>query len=281
MSIKQEYNSILEDLASTMLDVARESVSLVKRSDQEQAAKLSRKKEWDIYLEFVKVMFNLADRISVFHLPVQRQPEFMDGLEDTVTNRLKTLLAPTLSSSEIDDQEVTLSIGQAVAESRRTYERYKFVVSENSKEKDGYFQYAGERIATCAGASSNQAIISAAGLCARAIIPAMIALFENTTQTESSIGITSSETIGIPPSTASTAASEKQSIKLISMVSSIAGEEVETRWSLFPQFRHDLKPDQVKALTQYMNRVARIVGERFAVLSSKPSNESAQHSGHA
>ena len=67
----------------------------------------------------------------------------------------------------------------------------------------------------------------------------------------------------------STGPSGAKMIKLISVVASISGEEFETRWGLLPQFRQDLKPDQVEALTDYMNRVAQIVGDRFAIESSK------------
>ena len=80
--IKKEYGKILSDLANTMLSVARESVTLIKRSDQEVATKLTREKEWEVYLEFLKIMFNLADRASAFYVPIQQQPLFMDSLED-------------------------------------------------------------------------------------------------------------------------------------------------------------------------------------------------------
>ena len=72
-----------------------------------------------------------------------------------------------------------------------------------------------------------------------------------------------------------------QAIKLISVMWSGSGEEFETRWGLFPQFRRDLPPDQIKELTNHMNRVAQLVGDRFAILSSKLSDESTQPSGHA
>ena len=45
-------------------------------------------------------------------------------------------------------------------------------------------------------------------------------------------------------------------------------EEVETWWGLHPQFRRDLPPDEAKELAKHMNRVTRIVGERFAIVVS-------------
>ena len=289
MDISKEYGHILDDLANTMLGVARESVSMVKRSDQAISTKLTREQEWEVYLEFLKVMFNLADRASAFHIPLQQQPQFMDSLEDYVSDRLTTLLAPSMSSSEIDDQEVVLSIGQAVGESRQIYEKYKFVFSEDTKERNALFQHAAERVAGRAGASNNQAIISASTLCISAVIPAMTALFEGKTEEANSEEASSSKpetTSTAKTAASSTGASEPstpgpQAIKLISVMSSITGEEFETRWGLFPKFRNDLQPEQLKEITKHMNRVSQLVGDRFAILSSKISQESNQPSGNA
>jgi len=289
MDVNKEHETILKNLADTMLGIARESVSMVKRSDQDVSTRLNREQEWDIYLEFLKVMFNLADRVSAFYIPLQQQPQFMDSLEDHVSNRLTTLLAPSMSSSEIDDQEVMLSMGQAVAESRKIYENFKFVYSEDTKARNAFFQHAAERVAGSAGSSNNQAIISASTLCTSAVIPAMTAMFEGKTgQENSESGSSQSETSPAGPDTAKSrpgssepSTSGPQAIKLISVISSISGEEFETRWGLFPQFRQDLQPEHVKELTTHMNRVAQIIGDRFAVLSSKLSEESNQPSGNA
>ena len=266
MDMKKEDDSILQALANTMLDVARESVSLIKRSDPNQALKLTQSQEWEIYLEFLKVMFNLADRISAFHMPIQSQPEFMDSLEDAVGSRLKTLIGPTLSSSEIDGQEIIMSIGNAVAESRQTYERYKFVVSEESKEKEGYFHFAGQQVAAKTGAPNSQAI----------------ALFEGAGKPEESPAAEHDSTPVDPKPVAEVhQKSPVQSIKLVSVVARVSGEEVETRWGLFPAFRRDLKPEQIKEISKHMDRVNRILGEHFAVLSASIDWEKWQHAGHA
>lgn len=78
MDVNKEQEPILKNLADTMLGIARESVSMVKRSDQEDSTRLNREQEWEMYLEFLKVMFNLADRVSAFYIPLQQQPQF-DG----------------------------------------------------------------------------------------------------------------------------------------------------------------------------------------------------------
>lgn len=278
MEPTSDYKNILRELATTMLDVARESVALIKRSDQKHAIKLTQKQEWDIYLEFLKVMFNLVDRLSAFHIPLQSQPEFMNSLEDAVSERLKTVLAPRLSSAEIDDMEITLSIGQAVAESRQMYERYKFVVGDESKEKDAFFQLVGGRIAAKAGARDNAAITSAAELCARAVIPALTALFQDSARGQESPARHASSQ---PRSALTTPSPASQSIKLVSVFARISGEEVETRWGVPPHFQRDLKPDEANDLATHMNRVTRILGERFAILSSKANLEDPTPAGHA
>lgn len=278
----ENYESVLKDLAHTMMSVARESVGLIKRSDQKLAMKLQRKQEWEIYLEFLRMLFNLVDRLSGFYIPIQAQKEFMNSLEDSVAHQLKTVLAPSLSSSEVDDMEVTLSVGQVVADSRKTYEKFKFVVTDQTKERDQYFQFFSERIASKAGAPGKQEITAAAFLCGSAVVPALKSLFEDATQPKVEPATSEAASVANQGSGSSVAAEKgssstqsgapetagKNLIKLISVVSRAQGEEVESWWGLHPQFRRDLPPDEAKELAKHMNRATRIVGERFAVVAS-------------
>ncbi len=290
----EDFDGILKDLAHTMMSVARESVGLIKRTDQQVALKLQRQQEWDIYLEFLKMLFNLVDRLSAFYIPIQAQKEFMNGLEDAVSEQLKTVLAPSLSSSEVDDMEVTMSIGQTVSESRDLYEKFKFVVSDQTKERDQFFQFFSERVAAKAGAQGKHEITSAAFLCGSAVIPALQRLFEDTmnpssssSSTESS-GDSTSPSSSDSPETSSDGASSPEAtatgegvIKLVSVMSRMEGEEIEAWWGLHPQFRRDLPPDEAKELAKHMNRVTRIIGERFAVIASLAQSESDQPVGNA
>jgi hypothetical protein len=70
-------------------------------------------------------------------------------------------------------------------------------------------------------------------------------------------------------------------IKLVSVMSSVVGEEVETRWGLHPRFRQDLKPDEVQQLTKLMNRVSKILGERYATVAFSDEWASWHKAGHA
>ena len=70
-------------------------------------------------------------------------------------------------------------------------------------------------------------------------------------------------------------------IKLVSVMSSIKGEEVETRWGLHPRFRQDLTQEETKQLTTTMNRVAKILGERYATVAFSDQWASWHKAGHA
>ncbi|MES4784820.1 MAG: hypothetical protein C4294_02235 [Nitrospiraceae bacterium] len=70
-------------------------------------------------------------------------------------------------------------------------------------------------------------------------------------------------------------------IKLISVMSMLQGEEVETRWGLHPRFRQDLKPQEIQELSRLMNRVTRIVGERYAAVAFSADRASWHQAGHA
>ena len=147
---KTEYQQQLRALAELMLAVSGESVTVMKKNAPEQALKLKRQDEWGLYLEFLKVMFNLTDRLSALYVPIKEQPQFMDNLEDAVTVQLKQVLEPAFGSGA-DQMEIMLTIGAAVAESRQAYERYRFLVTEDNPVKDEMLKNFGGRVADAMG----------------------------------------------------------------------------------------------------------------------------------
>lgn len=271
-----DYQQQLRALAELMLAVSGESVTMMKRNAPEQALKLKRQDEWGIYLEFLKIMFNLTDRLSALHIPIKDQMEFMNSLEDAVTSQLKTVLEPAFGANT-DQMEIMLTIGSAVAESRQLYEKYKFLVTEDSKVKNEMFHDFGERVAELLGAPGNAQLSSAATLCASAIVPAISAVLQGQ----------------VPPSASTpdapapkgdgvdTKGPTGQEIKLVSLMSSVSGEEVETRWGLHPRFRKDLTPSELQQLTKLLNRVAKILGERYATVAFSQEWASWHRAGHA
>ncbi len=281
----QEDHLQLRQLAELILAVAGESVTVIKRNAPERALKLKRHDEWGIYLEFLKVMFNLTDRLSVLYLPIKEQPQFMDGLEDAVTLQLKNVLEPAFGSGA-DQTEIMLTVGAAVAESRQTYERYRFLVTENTPVKDEMLKDFGGRIADAMGIAGNAQVSSAATLCASAVIPAIKAILAGDAPPPTAAGTASPvaiDTTSAPPPTATPGPQGPTGteIKLVSVMSTVAGEEVETRWGLHPRFRQDLPPEDVQQLTKLMNRVAKILGERYASVAFSDEWTSWHKAGHA
>ncbi len=277
----KEYQSQLRAVAELMLAVSGESVSMMKRSAPAEALKLKRQDEWGIYLEFLKIMFNVTDRLSALHIPIKDQLDFMNGLEDAVASQLKAVLEPAFGNNA-DQMEILLTIGNAVAESRETYEKYKFLITEDSKTKQEMFQTFSERVAELIGAPQNGQVIAAATLCASAIIPAINAVLQGQAPPSSapSTPVQQSATAsgnGEPVKKGPTG----QDIKLVSLMSTVTGEEVETRWGLHPRFRQDLSPSELQQLTKLLNRVSKILGERYAAVAFSEEWSSWHKAGHA
>ena len=281
-----EYQQQLRALAELMLAVSGESVTMMKRSAPEKALTLKRQDEWGLYLEFLKVMFNLTDRLVALHIPIKDQLEFMNGLEDAVTLQLKNVLEPAFGSGA-DQTEIMLTVGAAVAESRQTYERYRFLVTDNTPVKDEMLKDFGGRIADAMGIAGDEHVSSAATLCASAVIPAIKAILARDAPPATAVGTASPvaiDTTSAPPPPTATPGPQGPTgteIKLVSVMSTIAGEEVETRWGLHPRFRQDLPPEDMQQLTKLMNRVAKILGERYASVAFSDEWTSWHKAGHA
>jgi hypothetical protein len=282
----QENQSQLRQLAELILAVAGESVTVMKRNAPERALKLKRHDEWGIYLEFLKVMFNLTDRLSALYLPIKEQPQFMDSLEDAVTLQLKNVLEPAFGS-DADQMEIMLTVGAAVAESRQAYERYRFLVTENNPVKDEMLKDFGGRVADAMGIAGNAQVSSAATLCASAVIPAIKAILAGDPPPVAAVGTAApvtTHTMPAPPPSPATSGLQGPTgteIKLVSVMSTIAGEEVETRWGLHPRFRQDLPPEDMQRVAKLMNRVAKILGERYASVAFSDEWASWHKAGHA
>ena len=282
----QEHQSQLRQIAELILAVAGESVTVMKRNAPERALKLKRQDEWGIYLEFLKVMFNLTDRLSALYLPIKEQPQFMDNLEDAVTLQLKNVLEPAFGSGA-DQVEIMLTVGTAVAESRQTYERYRFLVTEDNPAKDEMLKTFGDRVADTMGIAGNAQVSAAATLCASAAIPAITAILAGdappVTPAATAVPVSTDATSAPPPPTAKprSLGPTGTEIKLVSVMSTVTGEEVETRWGLHPRFRQDLPPEDMQQVATLMNRVAKILGERYASVAFSDEWTSWHKAGHA
>ncbi|MDP9132670.1 MAG: hypothetical protein M3M98_05990 [Nitrospirota bacterium] len=276
-AIQPSFAQQMQIVGELMLAVAGESVSMIKRAVPEQALKLRRQDEWTIYLEFLRIMFNLTDRVSMLHIPLKEQPQFMDELTDAVIDQLKKALEPAFGAGS-DQTEIVITIGAAVAESRQTYERYRFLVTENSPAKNDMYRDFSDRIARLVGATGNPNVTAAATLCISAVIPALSGIFEGQTPPSTADASTNP---GMPAGSGTPRGATGTDIKLVSVMSTIKGEEVETRWGLHPRFRQDLTQEEAKQLTTTMNRVAKILGERYAAVAFSDQWASWHKAGHA
>ncbi|TKB93441.1 MAG: hypothetical protein E8D40_05020 [Nitrospira sp.] len=275
--VTPEYKERLRQLAELMLAVSGESVTMMKRTAPEQALKLKRQEEWGIYLEFLKIMFNLTDRLVALHVPLKDQLEFMNGLEDAVTQQLKRALEPAFGNNA-DQMEIVMTIGTTVSESRQAYEQYKFLITEDSKTKNEMFRDFGDKVAEGLGAAGNARLSSAATLCASAVVPALSAVLQGQAPPSQE------PSQSVPPAVETSTEQNKstgQEIKLVSLISSVSGEEVETRWGLHPRFREDLTTSELQQLSKLLNRVAKILGERYAAVAFSKDWASWHKAGHA
>jgi hypothetical protein len=202
--------------------------------------------------------------------------EFMNNLEDAVTAQLKSVLEPAFGANS-DQMEIVLTVGGAVAESRQLYEKYKFLITEDSKTKNDMFRDFGERVAELLGARGNAQLSSAATLCASAIVPAISAVLQG----QAPAPVSAPAAVASAGEGAEKKGPTGQEIKLVSLMSSVSGEEVETRWGLHPRFRKDLTPSELQQLTKLLNRVAKILGERYAAVAFSDQWASWHKAGHA
>ena len=85
---------------------------MIKRSIPEQALKVeARSRNGKFTSNSLKVLFNSPIVSRRSYLPLKDRPDFMDDLEDTVTQQLKASCLPR-SGPDTDQMEVTVTIGQ-------------------------------------------------------------------------------------------------------------------------------------------------------------------------
>ena len=165
-------------------------------------------------------------------------------------------------------------------------------MTDEGPAKADYLKVVGERIGEVLGAAKNGMVTSAATLCVSSVIPAMQALFSGVLA--GTAAGTAATAMATPAAAVSTGPSARQGteprrdqtgaaheIKLVSVMSTVSGEEVETRWGLHPRFRQDLSQDENKDLTKLMNRVTQILGERYAAVAFSSDWASWNRIGHA
>ncbi len=176
--LSPEYQRKAWIMGELMLVIAKESMTLIKRNDPAIASKVSRKQEWEAFIEFLKVLFNLADRVGAFHIPVGEYLQFLDAVEDAVIDQMNNAFRQQAGPG-YDETPVKVSISAALDLGQKLYQPYQFMVLEEGKERDRFFQKFGEAVATALGVRGNNTIATTATLCASSSIAAMKSLMES------------------------------------------------------------------------------------------------------
>jgi hypothetical protein len=154
------------------------------------------------------------------------------------------------------------------------YEQFRFVVTDDSQARNDYFLRLANRVTELLGGQSDGMVPSAATLCATAAIPAMKTLFEECTANPV-------EARRATASSRSSAAGIGSEIKLVSVMSRIHGDEIETQWGMHPRFLQDLANEEAMELTRLMNEVTKVLGGRYAEVAFSPDWSASQQRGHA
>jgi hypothetical protein len=165
-------------MGELMLMIARESMTLLKRNTPDIASKMTRKQEWEAFLEFLKVLFNLADRVGAFYVPVSEYLQFLDALEDAVIDQMNNAFSQQAGPG-YDETPVKVSIAAAFDEAQKFYQPFQFLVTEEGPERDRYFKKFGETVSTAMGSRGHNSIVTAATMCVSSSIAAMKALMES------------------------------------------------------------------------------------------------------
>lgn len=165
-------------LGELLLAIAQESVTLVKRQAPKSAANLDRKQEWEVFIEFLKVMFNLVERVATFHVPVSEYLQFLDAVEDAVIDQMNNAFRKQ-AGPDYDDIPLKVSISAALDLGTKYYQSYRFMVTEEGAERDRYLKTFGEAVATAMGARGNGMVVTTASMCASSSIAAIKALMES------------------------------------------------------------------------------------------------------
>lgn len=176
--LSPEYQRKAWVMGELMLVIAKESMTLIKRNDPSIASKVSRKQEWEAFIEFLKVLFNLADRVGAFHVPVSEYLRFLDAVEDAVIDQMNNAFRQQAGPG-YDETPVKISISAAFDLGQKLYQPYQFMVLEEGTERDRYFQKFGEAVGTALGVRGNNTIATTATLCASSSIAAMKSLMES------------------------------------------------------------------------------------------------------
>ena len=177
--LSQEWQTKSWTLGELMVVISRESMMLLKRQVPNIFADLQRKQDWDAFLEFLKVLFNLVDRVGALYVPVNEYLQFLDAVEDAVIDHMNNSFRQQAGPG-YDDTPLKVSVAAAFDVAQKFYQPYRFMITEEGPEKDRYLKAFGDAVAAAVGAKANPMIVTTASMCAGSSIAAVKALLEST-----------------------------------------------------------------------------------------------------
>ena len=139
---------------------------------------LPRKQEWEGFIEVLKVLFNLTDRVATLYVPVNEYLLFLDAVEDAVIDQMNAAFRKQ-AGPDYDDVPLKISIAAAFEDSQKFYHPHRFMITEEGAEKDKYLKAFGDALAGKLGARGNNTIVTTATMCAGSCIAAIKALMES------------------------------------------------------------------------------------------------------
>src|SRR5260370_16793500 len=112
-------------MGELMLMIARESMTLLKRNPPDIGGKMTRKQEWEAFLEFLKVLFNLADRVGAFYVPVSEYLQFLDAVEDAAIDQMNNAFRQQ-AVPEYEETPLKVSISAAFYDPQQFHQPFQF-----------------------------------------------------------------------------------------------------------------------------------------------------------
>jgi hypothetical protein len=176
--LSQEFRTKSWTLGELMIVISRESMVRLKHQAPNALGNLDRKQEWEAFIEFLKVLFNIVDRIATLYVPMSEFLQFLDAVEDAVIDHMNNAFRKQAGAA-YDETPLKMSISGAFDAAQKTYQPHKFMITEESPERDRYLTAFGETLARVVGLNGNKMIVTTASMCASSSIAAIKALMES------------------------------------------------------------------------------------------------------
>ena len=177
--LSPEFRTKSWTLGELMIGISRESMMLLKRQAPNALGTLERKQEWEGFIEFLKVLFNLVDRVGTLYIPVSEFLQFLDAVEDAVIDQMNNALRKQAGSA-YDETPLKVSISAAFETAQKFYQPHRFMITDEGPDRDRYLTAFGEAVADVLGLKGNKTIVTTASMCAGSSIAAIKALLEST-----------------------------------------------------------------------------------------------------